>query len=75
MLAQNVVPHMRNVTASAEPCGNHNWKWTVEWTVRAFGFMGLDELSSRYKLTHLLIILATILNFLNNILQNPTPGL
>ena len=55
---------------------NHNCKRTAEWTVRAFGFMGLDdELRSRYKLTPFLIILARILHFLNNILQNQASGL
>jgi hypothetical protein len=75
VLAKNVVPHTTYVTLPAEIFGNHNCKRTVEWTVRAFGFMGLDELRSRYKLTPFLIVLATKLYFLNDILQKPAPRL
>jgi len=75
VLAQNVSPHTTYVTSPAAIFCNHNWKRTVERTVTAFCFVGLDEFSSRYKVTPFLIILATILHFLNDILQKPAPGL
>ena len=71
----NVAPHTTHVTSPAEIFGYHSWKRTVEWTVRATVFMGLEELWSRYKFTPFLVILATHLNFLNDILQKPAPGL
>jgi hypothetical protein len=75
VLAANVALHTTYLTSPADIFSNHNWKRTVEWTVRAVGFIGLDELGSRYKITTFRIILATILHFLNDILQKPAPGL
>jgi len=75
VLEPNVAPHTTYVTAPAEIFGNHNWKRTVEWTLRAVGFMGLDELGSKYQLTPFGIILARKLHFLNDILQKGAPRL
>jgi len=63
------------VTSPAESVGTHNGKRTVEWTVRAAGFMGVDEMGSRYKFTPFRIVLATKLLFLNDILQKPASWL
>jgi hypothetical protein len=67
--------HITHLISPAAYCSTI-CKWTSKWTVRAMGFMERDGMpGSRHILTPFLIILATILNFLKDILQNPAPGL